>query len=62
MDKPRILTAEEAAICRRNGVCPEGVAVIHSTEDSLVLLVHKTRDTIHIHAGERRWKKRKEVT
>ncbi len=54
-DKFRIPTAEEKDIIRRNHIDPEGVAVISRSDDSMVLLVHSTRDTIHLHAGDRKW-------
>ena len=45
----------ESEIIRRNGMNPDEYSVILSGEDFLVLLCHKSRDTIHIRKGEKKW-------
>ena len=47
MTKYRVPTEEEKRIMRRNGIEPEGVAVIFRDE--------KTRDQITITQGEKKW-------
>lgn len=53
--KYRVPTAEEKEILRRNGVDPEGVAVIFRDEKEIMILRHKTRDTISVKRGEKPW-------
>lgn len=53
--KFRVPTAEEKEILRRNGIDPEGVAVVLRDEDSIRLIRHKTRDYITIHNGGKKW-------
>ena len=53
----RELTQEERALCRENGIDPEGKTVVLSNDRGLWLLHHKTRDTLHIDFGEKRAQK-----
>ena len=53
----RELTQEERALCRENGIDPEGKTVVLSTGDGLWLIHHKTRDELHIRFGEKRAQK-----
>ncbi len=48
-------TEEERKILERNGIDPDNCAVFHRTEDSICLLRYKTRDTIVIHRGDKKW-------
>ena len=48
-------TKEEKEILIRNGVDPEGVAVFFRDEDCIMLLRYKTRDTITIKQGDKKW-------
>lgn len=54
MDYP-VPTKEQAEIIRRNGIDPDSVAVNASGKGWLLLLVYKTRDTIRIEQGDRKW-------
>ncbi len=54
----RNLTQEERALCRENGIDPEGKTVVLSNDNCLILLHHKTRDTLHIDFGEKRAQKK----
>ncbi len=54
-EKNRMPTPRELKIMERNGVDPEGVAVVLSSDDSLVLLKYKTGDNILLHAGDKPW-------
>ena len=49
------ISAKDREILRRNGVDPEGVAVIFRDEKEIVILRHKTRDTISVKMGEKPW-------
>lgn len=53
--KYRLPNDKEREILRRNGVDPEGVTVIFREEKEIVVLVHKTRDTISIRMGDKPW-------
>jgi hypothetical protein len=53
--KHRIPDAQEAEILRRNGLDPKGVAVIYREEKEIVVLVYKTRDTVSIRQGDKKW-------
>lgn len=55
MSKYRMLTDEERKIAERNGVDPDCVVISIRSEDSMVLLNLKTRDTIAIFQGDRKW-------
>ena len=55
----RNLTPEEIALCRENGIDPEGKTVVLSNSDGLWLVHHKTRDEVHIRFGEKRAQKRR---
>lgn len=48
-------TEREKEIIRRNGIDPEGVAVIHSDDDTIHLLRYTTRDEITINRGDKPW-------
>jgi hypothetical protein len=51
----RLPDEQEAEILRRNGMDPKGVAVIYREEKEIVVLVHKTRDTVSIRQGDKKW-------
>lgn len=53
--KFRMPTAEEKEIIRRNGIDPEGVAVMYRDSDTIHLIRHKTRDEITIRQGGKSW-------
>ena len=53
----RELTPEEIGLCKDNGIDPNGKTVGLSNDSTLVLLHHKTRDTLHIRFGEKRAQK-----
>lgn len=53
--KPRILDAQEKEILRRNGIDTDGVSVIYRDEKEIVVLRHKTRDTISVRMGDKQW-------
>ena len=55
MEKFRVPTEAEKEVIRRNKIDPEGVAVTYSSDNTIRLLVHKTRDTITINRGEKKW-------
>lgn len=55
MAKYRVPDEEEKDIIRRNGVDPEGKTIEFRNETTIVLLCHKTRDTITIRQGEKKW-------
>lgn len=55
MTKFRMPTAEEKEILRRNGIDPEGVAVVYRENNMIVVLRHKTRDEITIRQGGKPW-------
>lgn len=46
---------KEKEILQRNGVDPSDVVVEYRSDDSILLLNHKTRDHIHITQGDRKW-------
>lgn len=48
-------TEQEARIIRENGMDPERYGVQHRAEDYIVLLCFKTRDTVTIRKGDRKW-------
>ena len=54
-DKNRVPSERECKILDRNGISSEGITVILSTENTLVLRKHKTGDEIFLHAGCRSW-------
>ena len=54
----RNLTQEEIELCRENGIDTRGKVVILSNDSGLILLHHKTRDTLHIGFGEKRAQKK----
>lgn len=47
----RTLTEEEVQVCRENGIDPDGMSVVLSGSDYLLLLHHKTGDNIRINYG-----------
>jgi hypothetical protein len=51
----RMPTVAEIQILEQNGVNPEGIAVMHRDEDSLIVLRHKTRDRICVYRGDKKW-------
>lgn len=53
--KYRVPTEQEKEIIRRNGIDPEGLAVVSADENCLWLLRHKTRDHIVINRGDKQW-------
>jgi hypothetical protein len=53
--KPRMPDEKEKEILGRNGIDTEGVSVIYRDEREIVILKHKTRDTICIMKGEKPW-------
>lgn len=55
MPKYRVPDEKEREIILRNGIDPDTVLVFLRTEDSIYLLKHKTRDTIAIHRGDKKW-------
>ena len=55
MDKHRVPREDEKEILRRNGIDPEGCVVELRTKDTIRLLRHKTRDTITVHQGDKKW-------
>lgn len=55
----RVLTEEEAQVCRENDIDPRGKSVVLAGEDFLLLLNHKTRDDIQINYGLARKRARK---
>lgn len=55
MSKIRVLNPQEEKICRENGVETSHMSVAYRGDDYIVFLNHKTRDTITIRKGERRW-------
>ena len=55
MGKYRTPDEAEERIIRENGMDPERFAVQHRTEYAIVLLNYKTRDTVTIYKGERKW-------
>ena len=55
MSKYRPPDEREIEIIRRNGIDPDNKMVFLSDEDSIYLLVHKTRDVIAIHRGDKKW-------
>lgn len=55
MAKYTVPDEKEREIISRNGIDPDSVAVFLRTEDSIHLLVYKTRDTIAIHRGDKKW-------
>lgn len=55
MTKYRVPTEEEKRIMRRNGIEPDGVAVIFRDEKTIHVVRHKTRDQITITQGEKKW-------
>lgn len=55
MSKYRVLTEQEEEILRRNGIDTEHVVVELRTEVSIWLLNHKTRDTIVVRQGDKKW-------
>lgn len=55
MSKYRALKEQEEEILRRNGIDTEHVVVELRTKDSIWLLNHKTRDTIVVRQGDKKW-------
>lgn len=53
--KVTIPDSREAAILRRNGIDPGEVGIILSEPDRLVALVYRTRDTLRLDEGDRKW-------
>lgn len=51
----RIPTDRERRILEGNGMNPEEYAVVQGGEDWLHLLCYRTRDTIRIYQGDKRW-------
>lgn len=51
----RIPTDRERRILDGNGMNPEEYAVVQGGEDWLHLLCYRTRDTIRIYQGDKRW-------
>lgn len=57
MSKFRVPTEKEKKILLENGVDPEktSLAVVFRTPTRIDVLIHRTRDTITIHKGDRPW-------
>ena len=55
MSKYRTPTKEEEEIIRRNGIDPEGKTVSFRSDTCIELLAFKTRDTITIRQGDKKW-------
>ena len=53
--KFRVPTEKEEEIMRRNGVDPDGTAVIYRDDDTIHIRRHKTGDEITIKKGLRAW-------
>lgn len=51
----RIPTERERRILKSNGLNPEEYAVVQGGEDWLHLLCYRTRDTIRIYQGDKKW-------
>lgn len=51
----RIPTNREKQIMEQNGLDPEEYAVVQGGEDWLHLLCYRTRDTIRIYQGDKKW-------
>ncbi|MGM9601080.1 MAG: hypothetical protein ACI3W5_05800 [Faecousia sp.] len=51
----RIPTDRERWILKCNGLNPEEYAVVQGGEDWLHLLCYRTRDTIRIYQGDKKW-------
>lgn len=51
----RIPTDRERRILTANGMNPEEYAVVQGGEDWLHLLCYRTRDTIRIYQGDKKW-------
>lgn len=47
---------EEKKILRENGLDPDEYGVLHRTETKIYLLCYRTRDTLTIRKGDRKWK------
>lgn len=55
MGKYRTPDEWEERIIQENGLNPKQFAVQHRTEDAIFLLNYKTRDTVTIYRGDRKW-------
>lgn len=53
--KYKILTEQQKEVLRRNGIDPEGIAVMYADENRIRLLRHETRDEITIDRGDKPW-------
>lgn len=53
--KYRVLQPEEKEILQRNGIDTDGVSVVYRDEKEIVILRHKTRDTISVRMGDKQW-------
>lgn len=51
----RIPTSREKLIMERNGLDPGEYAVVQGGEDWLHLLCYRTRDTIRLYQGDKKW-------
>lgn len=55
MSDYRVPDDAEIQILQRNGIDPDGVAVIYRDERTIRLLRYKTRDEITIKMGDKKW-------
>lgn len=55
MSKFEVPDELQRRIIRKNGMNPEEYSVILAGDDFLLLLCHKSRDTVRIDRGDRRW-------
>lgn len=53
--KYRLPDMQEKEILQRNGIDTDGVSVIYRDEKEIVILRHKTRDTISVRMGDKKW-------
>lgn len=51
----RVPEPEEEQILRENGLDPNEYAVTYRKEDAIYLLCYRTRDTLTIRKGDRKW-------
>lgn len=54
--KVRVPEPEEEHILRENGLDPDEYGMIHRTGTEIYLLCYRTRDTLTIRKGDRKWK------
>lgn len=51
----RVPNKEEREILERNGIDPDGVSIQNRSEDTIVAVVHRSRDIIMIIKGDKPW-------